>query len=390
MRAFAAVILALSLSACGGDSKKTPDASQADAPKTIDAQNCDPGTVGTFDYVGPFEAMPPSATWDASLTGVGGGSALDYQIQIYGGVESSLSGTFDLSMGKQANFSSCAICVMAFSKDTDTNGNPARAFFQKSGSIMLSQDPLASSHLMGTISNLELQEVTIDWPTATHQGDYTSTPVANGACGSVASQQLDHDGVPNAYTCTHTGWLDGTSCDCNCGAEDPDCYSGSNAIPACTTGQICKASACVTGPTNDTCAAAGIPLTLGTAVTGTTAGAHNDYDMGLEGATCTGFAQPGSDVAYVVTLTAATQYTIALTNVDAAYDASVALVGPGAATVCGATITTCVGGADAMFEGGDESFTYTPTTTGTYYVIVDSESPPGLEGGAFTLTVSAM
>lgn len=386
MRAPVALALALFIAACGGDSKKSPDASLADAPNQIDAtpdgpsQICASVTPGTLDVIGTGSA---SSSWGAPVTGdVGDGQPLKYQIQVYSGVESSLMGTFDLSAGKQANYSSCAICVLAF--EQDSMGQTSKVFFQVAGSITLTEDPFTAGHLVGSVTDLKLQEVTID------QSTFASTPVPNGACGNFGAFSVDHDAVPNAYTCTHSTWTDGATCDCGCGLQDPDCFSGSNTVAGCTGTQGCgPTSTCADRPANDTCAAA-TTLTLGTAVTGTTLGAPNDYNAGLEGATCTGYAQVGGDVVYQVTLAANTAYKVALTGLDAGFDGSVSLVGPGtAATVCGATITTCVAGADAGAEGADETFTYTPTAAGTYYVIVDSFYGPGREAGAFTLTVSA-
>jgi hypothetical protein len=144
----------------------------------------------------------------------------------------------------------------------------------------------------------------------------------------------------------------------------------------------------VTPPANDTCAAA-IPLVIGTPVMGSTAGAARNYNMGLEGATCTGFAQPGPDVVYSLALTANQTVTVTLSNTAPTYDGSIALLGPGAATICDAApITTCVKGADATFDGQNETFTYTATTAGTYFVIVDAFGAN--EGGTFTLNVTSL
>jgi len=45
-----------------------------------------------------------------------------------------------------------------------------------------------------------------------------------------------------------------------------------------------------------------------------------------------------------------------------------------------------VAGADDKFDGQDETFTYTATAAGTYYVIVDAWAPT--VGGTFTLLVT--
>ncbi|MBV8758409.1 MAG: PPC domain-containing protein [Deltaproteobacteria bacterium] len=390
MRSSVALVLALSIAACGGGKKKpTPDAPpqpQADAAPDAAPACTTPASAGTIDF-GSYNANTPDVIWKAPVTGNLGasGETFTYQLQFYGGIETSLMGTFDLSAGNQANFSSCAICLLALSTDVDANGRPVKAYFQKSGSITLTEDPLTNQHLVATVSNLQMQEVTIDWA-----GTFMSTPVANGGCATFGNQTLDHDKVPNAFTCTHDKWTDGSSCDCMCGMQDPDCFNGSNAIAGCTNNELCFNSTCETAPANDTCQTA-VALTLGTPVTGTTIGAPNNYNAGLEGMQCTKYAQVGSDVVYKVDLAAGTAYQVALTMLDAAYDGSVALVGPGAATLCDANpIATCVAGSDTALEGGDEIFTFTPTTAGTYYVIVDSFLPPGAEAGAFTLAVTAM
>lgn len=389
MRSSVLLALAASLAACGGgSSKKTPDAGSqggSDAPAGSTCASTTAVTTGTVDF-GSYNAQGQTVSWNAPVTGdpAGGSTTYQYQLQFYGGIESSLMGTFDLSAGNQANYKTCAACVLLFSTDADANGNPTKAYFQKSGSITLTEDPLTNQHLVASISNLELQEVTIDWA-----GDFTSTPVATPTCATVANAMLDHDKVPNAFTCAHAKWEDGTTCDCMCGVQDPDCFNGSDAIAGCTN-QLCFNAQCQTAPGNDTCGSAPA-LMLGMPVTGTTIGAHDDYDSGLEGSGCTGAMQPGSDVVYKVDLAANTAYQVALTMLDPAYDGSVSVIGPGAATICDANpITTCVKGSDAMFEGGDEVFTFTPTTPGTYYVIVDSFYAPGAEAGAFTLAVTAM
>lgn len=386
--------LALALAACGGGDKKNnnpPDApmqpdsgtdSGSNATCTsltagmLDAAGFNPGAAVAFNGPGgdagdghpltlQFEFYEPAA--DGSGSGSGSGSAS-------GGA---LAGTFDLSQPDYQNYANCPICVIAYS--TEEGG---KIFFQKSGTITLTEDPTTNGHMIATISDLELQEVTIDQ-------DYNSTPVADGQCATYgASLTFDHDKAPNAWTCDHAAYVDGTACDCVCGAPDPDCGQTpvrGQTVNGCTANQVCSADACLDVPANDLCAAA-TTLTLGTTVNGTTVGAYGDYSNGLEGQACTGFHQAGGDVAYMVHLTAATAYTVTLSGLGADFDASVSLLGPGAATVCDPDpITTCVAGADAGVEGQDETFTYTPTTTGDYYVIVDSFYPN--ESGAFTLKV---
>jgi len=136
---------------------------------------------------------------------------------------------------------------------------------------------------------------------------------------------------------------------------------------------------------NDTCASA-TPISIGGSTIGTTVGAHADYDSGLEG--CTGFAQAGADVAYKIILTSSQTITMQLSTSDVTFDASISLLGPGTAAVCNSIPITCLAGVDEAGFGGTESFTYSATASGTYYVVVDSyyTSP---SGGAFTLKVTS-
>jgi hypothetical protein len=377
--------LGLVLAACGGGDKKnnnTPDApmqQQIDASPDAPARTCASDQVANTDFRA-YDAQNNVIVFGADGGDPGDGNAVKLSFEFYGGIEPSLMGTFDLTQGKQNNYATCAICVRAYSQDAQ--GNLIKEFFQSGGSVTLSEDPLTNQHLVATFSNLQLEEVTID-----RNNGFTSTPVANGLCASYGSPSIDHDKVPNAWTCQHPAWEDGTNCDCMCGIVDPDCNaSPTQTVNGCTNAQpVCSSGTCAAVAANDVCGSA-ITLTLGTAVQGTTVGAYNNYSNGLEGQTCTGFHQAGADVAYKVTLTANTQYTVTLSGLDATFDGSVSLLGPGAASQCDPDpIATCVAGSDAGAEGADETFTYTPTTTGDYYVLVDSFY--AAESGAFTLKV---
>lgn len=332
---------------------------------------CTALTAGMLDAAG----FNPGAA--VAFNGPGGdagdGHPLTLQFEFYEPESGSLQGTFDLSGTDYQSYATCPICVLAYSND-----GGGKLFFQKSGSITLTADPTVDGHLVATISNLELQEVTIDQ-------ELNTTPVAGGQCTTYgASLSLDHDKAPNAWTCEHSAYIDGAACDCMCGAPDPDCSGAATTTNGCTADQVCASATCIAPPA-DACADA-TTLTIGTPVLGTTVGATNNYSNGLDGATCTTFAQAGSDVAYMVHLTAGTAYTVSLSGVDPQFDVSLSLVGPGDATVCTADpITTCVAGSDTGVEGDDESLMFTPTTTGDYYVIVDSFYDD--EFGAFTVLV---
>jgi hypothetical protein len=358
----------------------TPDMA-IDAPSRV----CGTGTGGTLELT-DFSAENGIALWSGPMTGtIGGGADLVSQFEFYGETAPSLAGTFDLTAGNQSNYSTCAICVRAFA--LDANGEVTKQFFQSGGSVTLTEDPFTNAHMKAMFTNLELEEVTVAPMT------YVSTPVEGGECADFGNFMVDRDRVPNAWTCPHadydTGMATGTQCNCMCGLADPDCYIPNTPVAGCATaGNACFNDACVVPPTNDTCATA-TALTIGTPVNGTTAGAGYNYSAGLDGQQCTKYLQPGPDVAYSVVLAANQAITVTLSNLDAQYDGSVALVGPGtAATVCDVNpIATCVAGKDAAGNGGTETFTYTATTAGTYYLIVDGYTPA--EGGTFTLNVTS-
>ncbi|HEX5058818.1 MAG TPA: pre-peptidase C-terminal domain-containing protein [Kofleriaceae bacterium] len=377
VRASGIALVAL-LAGCGDDSNnnnKTPDAFIIH-DMGIDSRACESVTPGMLDFNG-FDPQG-FVSWKGPITATGLGTNLEYQFEFYDNIESSLMGTFDLKAGNQSNYSTCAICVRAFERDAQ--GQVVKQYYQSGGSITLTEDPFTNKRLVGSLTDLQLEEVTIA------QQTFVSTPVPGGKCGNFGGYAVDHDRVPNAWTCTHTDYDSGTNCNCVCGTPDPDCIINNATVVGCTTGQACFNDACVAKPANDTCAQA-VTLTLGTSVMGTTAGADRNYNAGLEGSACTGFGQPGPDVVYKIDLTANQAITVTLSGLAATYDGSIALVGPGADTLCDANpIATCVAGADDKFDGQDETFTYTATTAGTYYVIVDAYAPN--VGGTFTLLVN--
>lgn len=398
----ATLVVAIGLAACGGSSKNnngtTADApmgpqdapaQQSDAP----AQQADAAPDATaLTCTSPMQAMlaaqditypsdGTTAIWGAPFTtDLGDGGTAILQFEFYGGIEASLTVPLDLTAGNQSNYATCAVCMHGLTIDS-TGQNIVRQYFQSGGTITLTQDPITGDTLQGTITGLTLDEVTID-----PNNGYTSTPVVGGKCLSVGDVTLAHDAVPNAWTCDHATYNDGTNCDCGCGIYDPDCAIAGAPVNGCTAAQVCAVETCVAKPTNDTCATA-TALTIGTPLETSSQGETSNYDTGLEAATCTGFSQPGPDVAFKVTLAAGTAYTFALSDVDPNFDPSISIVGPGAATVCTASPIGCLAGSDVGAAGQPESFTYTPTTAGTYFVIVDTFDSTSL-GGGFTIEVT--
>jgi len=334
MGKIASFMLALSLIACGSDNKKkSPDAKVFDDAPPDTAVACSTVTPVAPSFLDKdySTAGMGVARWAAQETQMVEGNSLVYQYAFYQGIETSLTGTFDLSMGNQANYKDCALCLLAF--EVDSSQNLVKIFYQKSGSLMTTADPVVDQHLAGSISNLVMQEVTIDGNTN------TSTPVAGGACITFSDQTVDKIAAPDAWTCTAPKYQDGTTCDCACGTGDPDCDVDANSIVGCgNVTDRCFQGACVTPPTNDTCTT-GTALTVnavGGPTAGTTKGAKRDYSAGLDSNGCTPSLQDGPDVAYTVVLTAATQYTFTLATTDANFDPAIALVGTGAVdpTLC--------------------------------------------------------
>lgn len=372
----ASLVLLMVAAGCGDDGvQATPDA-MPDAPR-----QCATVTPRTFDL---YDFDTGFVSYAALLDGTIDGNGVYYRFEFYGGLEPTLSGTFDLAAGKQANYETCAICVRAF--EIDSNQEIVKGFFHSAGSIMLTTDPLTTKQIKATVTGLRFEEVTVN------QDTFRSTAVPGGACGDVADVVIDHDEVPNAWTCTpRSDFNAGTDCNCACGVYDPDCDSTSAAVTGCTNSfdKCSPSGSCMTpAPANDTCANA-TTLTVNAAATSgrTVAGAAN-YDMGLEGAGCTAATQPGADVVYKVTLTASTAYTINLTSLSTTFDGSLSLIGPGDATLCDASpIATCVKGADAGAQGVNETLTFTPTTGGEYFVIVDSKESAGT--GTFQIAVTS-
>jgi hypothetical protein len=379
-----ATLLLVAAVGCGDDggSSKTPDAMIITPDMAVDApaRVCTGATAGTVDFLGSADGV---IVWGGPLTStIGGGNTVTYQYELYDGIETSLMGTIDLTAGNQANYKTCAVCVRAIARDAQ--GKIVKQYFQSAGSVTLTEDPFTNSHLKATFSNVQLEEVTL-------AQDFTSTPVAGGECASFGNVTVDKDRVPNAWTCPHADWdtgtATGTSCNCMCGVPDPDCSIATAPVAGCTTATpACYNDACVAVPANDTCASA-TALTIATPVNGTTIGASASYNSGLEATTCTGYTQAGRDVVYSVDLAANQAITVTLSNPAADFDPSIALIGPGAATLCDASpIATCVKGADAGGPGDGETFTYTATTAGTYFIIVDSYyAVPG----TFTLNVTS-
>ena len=142
-------------------------------------------------------------------------------------------------------------------------------------------------------------------------------------------------------------------------------YFGIIAYDAASVGTYQAFISCTAAPPapdNDLCTGA-FDLPCGVVdLSGTTAGAQNDYNPGASG--CTGYSAAGLDVVYK--LLASPGDALNLTYTSTA-DGSFYII-----TDCGDPVGSCVVGADATVSGQPESIAYTFSSAGTYYLILDS------------------
>jgi hypothetical protein len=135
--------------------------------------------------------------------------------------------------------------------------------------------------------------------------------------------------------------------------------------------------------TNNTCATAkAITITAGKGTTnGHTVGATASVNLPTTG--CTGDDTEGGDVWHKVTLTAGKNYLVT-SSPGSSFDHAIYML-----SSCTNPTTTCVAGDDSEWSGDAEYFTFKPTTTGTYYIAVDSgyATTASAGAGAYDLTV---
>jgi hypothetical protein len=120
-------------------------------------------------------------------------------------------GEFPLGEGDDANYGSCARCVIAFYATSREHG-----FLAREGTLVLRRDPF--SHWMdATLRDVVLEEVTIG-------GDaLESTPVPGGACLALAETDVSGAFPPPGWRCAPEQYGEGEACNCSCGLWDPDC-----------------------------------------------------------------------------------------------------------------------------------------------------------------------
>jgi hypothetical protein len=183
-------------------------------------------------------------------------------------------GTFDLSQSPNDNYEACTHCVVVYEDDS------GKTYFQRSGTIeMTAISSPPAGIFTGTLTNVELEEVTID-------SNFVSTPVPGGGCLRIVAASFDTDNTGDACT-AHTDCLPNI-CDpgtltcqppqCSsttaCTSADDVCWAGAVCMPGCVP--FDANNAC--DPTTDTCVINDMDLSEGYCQTPGTAAV---------GATCT-------------------------------------------------------------------------------------------------------
>ena len=184
-----AILLSCALAACGDDDDDTPPGPDAGAdagctPLTLAARpDLQLNVFGQLTGV-RYELAAPVA-----------GAAPDaLVIELYDSTTPDLpplvAGVFDLADAPDDNLGTCQHCVSLRVDETD--GTPARWFFQSEGTMTVSavEDPL-SYVFAGHVDAVTLREVTLG-------DDGRSTPVPGGACYSVANVGFDTTPTPGA------------------------------------------------------------------------------------------------------------------------------------------------------------------------------------------------
>ncbi|MAQ18024.1 MAG: hypothetical protein CMN30_24905 [Sandaracinus sp.] len=181
---------------------------------------------------------------------------------------------------------------------------------------------------------------------------------------------------PRYWTCDPTAYEDGV-CNCECGAPDPDCGLPQDlpaSSPDCAADQVCVfqgqfdtlgQTECISAVVNDDCASAET-VTLPFTGTVDTRGAHNSYLA----ASCFRSERWGLDSVYAMDLTAGEAVDIEFTTTDDDTNAALYVVGPGDAALCD-TDFTCEAAVDDGWYGEGETFRFTATDAGRYFLVVD-------------------
>ena len=163
------------------------------------------------------------------------GGALTDSLYFYA-YEDELTGTFDLGAGVEASFDTCTACLLVV-EDQPEEGDPARIYFQQSGTLDLGTT--TPYYIAGSLTDVTLVEVTLDPDSG------ASTPVPGGQCLHITNLTFDIQPPADGWTCDPSYYDAGAEdyCDCGCGVLDPDCSITEIPIDGCYEGQTCSTSA---------------------------------------------------------------------------------------------------------------------------------------------------
>ncbi len=295
---------------------------------------------GTITILG---SVPNPSLGDASLED-------QIQLQFY----ADDTGTIDLAVAPNDNFSTCMQCVLGQEDIDPTAGTAAREYFQTGGSVEIdsSTPPLTSSSYKIALTDVTLMEATIDWANQT----YVSTFVDGGKCLHIASATVDvgcgNGKIDGNEQCDGTE-LGGSTCQSiGFTGGDISCNSSCTLNTSACTGWTCQAT--------DLGAFAGTEITKSAdTCTGTSV-----YNAAAHGTSCTGGDTLGKELVYTLQVPANT-------SVEA-------VVAPSYNTALWVTSScddltgaSCIVGNDSA-NGSDRVTIQNNTAAAvTYYVVVD-------------------
>src|SRR5262249_27242314 len=131
------------------------DAGPGDTDATAPA-NCTEITVTGFQLDSTDTGAGVYTSKITPDTGAADSAELAFYGPEVGGTNGDAAGPFDLGTGADASYATCSRCLLVY-QDVDTDGNPAKTFFQKSGTLTVD----AASHtydgsLKGTLTDVTL------------------------------------------------------------------------------------------------------------------------------------------------------------------------------------------------------------------------------------------
>ena len=195
--------------------------------ETTGANGCAQITVSNFT---PGAFVYPTTDVDPNI---GGADPELFRFEFY----SPATGSFDLAAGLNDNYATCDQCLRLF--EDVTEDDIARQYFQQSGTIDIdASSDLGGGVLVATLTDVTLVEVTIDPDNA-----FESTPVPDGACVQINTQNVSV--VPNnscegAMLCGEADPVPGSFPACYC---DELCFVSGDCCP-----DVCEPNACGAEP----------------------------------------------------------------------------------------------------------------------------------------------